>query len=109
MTNEKQETQVGASSKDYKLIRPITFEGDEIKSLNLDFECLGGTELMNCAKLAQRMDPNEVPMVRAASINYQVAVAARAAGVTPELIQSLKAKDFTQVTQLASNFLITME
>ncbi|EGG33416.1 hypothetical protein HMPREF9412_1393 [Paenibacillus sp. HGF5] len=48
-------------------------------------------------------------MVRAASINYQVAVAARAAGVTPELIQSLKAKDFTQVTQLASNFLITME
>ncbi|MGG4346443.1 phage tail assembly protein [Paenibacillus lautus] len=109
MTEQNNEQQLVSEDREYQLIRPITFEGKEIKSLNLDFENLGGNELTNCARLAQRMDPNEVPVVRALSINYQVAVAARAAGVAPELILELKAKDFTQVTQLASNFLIALE
>ncbi|CAM3851499.1 MULTISPECIES: phage tail assembly protein [Paenibacillus] len=109
MTEKTNETQIETNNNVYVLLKPINFEGNEIKSLNLDFESLGGTELMNCARLAQQMDPNEVPMVRALSINYQVAVAARAAGVAPELILALKAKDFTQVTQRASNFLIVLE
>lgn len=106
---QKQEKTNVQAENAYQLIRPITFEGEEIKSITLDFEGLSGNELANCAKLAQRLDPNEVPMVRALSMNYQIAVAARAANVAPELILALKGKDFTHVTQLASNFLTMLE
>lgn len=109
MVEQNIEEQSVADDGVYQLIRPINFEGEEIKSLNLDFDDLGGNDLMGCAKLAQRLDPNEVPVLRAASINYQVAVAARAAGVVPELIMALKAKDFTIVTQKAANFLVLQE
>lgn len=109
MAEKKQESQPVNNENVYQLTRPITFEGEEIKSLNLDFDSLGGHELMNCAKLAQSMNPEEVPVYRALSINYQVAVAARAAGVAPDVILNLKAKDFTQVTQRAANFLIREE
>ncbi|MGG4096206.1 phage tail assembly protein [Paenibacillus lautus] len=109
MTKEETAAQTKTSNTIFHLARPITFDGEEIKSLTFDFESLGGNELMTCARQAQSMDPNEVPMMRALSINYQVVVAARAAGVTPDLIQALKAKDFTQVTQMASNFLVLQE
>lgn len=109
MKEQNNEQQTVSDDRAYQLIRPITFEDEEVKSLNLNFDELGGNDLMSCAKLAQRLDPNEVPVLRAASINYQVAVAARAAGVVPELIMALKAKDFTVVTQKAANFLVLQE
>jgi len=90
----------------YKLKRPITFEEQPVSELSLDFEELTGQDLLLCARQAQALAPNELPMIKAMSLPYQVTVAAKAANVPAELIQSLKAADFTQVTQRAQNFLI---
>lgn len=100
MSNEKQM---------YKLARPITFDGKEVTELKLDFDQLSGEDLLLCSQQAQALAPNEVPTVKAFSLPYQVTVAARAAGMPAELIKALKAKDFTQVTQRAQNFLIGSE
>ncbi|EJW19143.1 phage tail assembly protein [Paenibacillus alvei] len=109
MTKEQHTEQTMADEFVYKLIRPISFDGEEVKELVLDFDELTGQDLLACARQAQVMAPNEVNLVRALSLTYQVVVAAKAAGVAAELIQSLKAKDFTQVTQRAQNFLTTQE
>lgn len=102
-------TQTTVDERVYNLVRPITFEGEEVTSLTLDFDGLTGHDLLTCARQAQTMSQNEVVFIRALSLSYQAVVAAKAAGVPVELIQSLKGKDFTQVTQHAQNFLIAQE
>ncbi|MOA58911.1 hypothetical protein D3C78_1834140 [compost metagenome] len=59
--------------------------------------------------MARRIDPEEFAPARALSLSYQMAVAAKAAKQPVELIRALKAKDFTQVTQQAANFLMIPE
>lgn len=102
-------TQTAADERVYNLVRPITFDGNEMTSLTFDFDELTGHDLLACARQAQTLTPNEAVLVRALSLTYQMVVAAKAANVPVELIQSLKAKDFTQVTQRAQNFLIAQE
>lgn len=109
MENQQYTEQSMADERVYKLVRPITFDGEEVKELVLDFDELTGRDLLTCARQAQTMEPNEVALVRALSLPYQVVVAAKAAGVPAELINSLKAKDFTQVTQRAQTFLTIRE
>ena len=110
MSTEKKNTEVQALADErvYKLMRPIVFDGKEITELTLDFESLDGNDLLACVKQARRIDPEEgiVAPVRATTISYQVTVAAKAANVVPELIQSLKGSVFSQVTQKAANFLL---
>ncbi|MFW5433702.1 phage tail assembly protein [Paenibacillus apiarius] len=109
MGNQQHTEQTMADERVYKLVRPISFDGEEVKELVLDFDELTGRDLLACARQAQTMAPDEVAFVRALSLPYQVVVAAKAAAVPAELIQSLKAKDFTQVTQRAQIFLTTQE
>ncbi|MFM1655653.1 phage tail assembly protein [Brevibacillus sp. B_LB10_24] len=90
----------------YRLSTPIQFDGNTITELDLRFEDLTGKDLILCAKQARRIDPQEVHPGRALSLSYQIAVAAKAAGVTPELFDQLKADDFTVITQMAENFLL---
>lgn len=90
----------------YRLSTPIQFDDNTITELDLRFEDLTGKDLILCAKQARRIDPQEVRPGRALSLSYQIAVAAKAAGVTPELFDKLKADDFTVVTQRAENFLL---
>lgn len=105
---EQNDIAVQEDSK-YTLKRPIKFEGEEVTELNLDFEKLNGEDLLTCVKIARQIDPEEsvTAVVRAFTMSYQIAVAAAAAGVTPDLIKALKGADFTQVTQQAANFLIS--
>lgn len=111
MSNKVQGNNVAESADErtYTLLRPISFDGLEITELTLDFEELSGDDLLRCSRQAQTISPDEVAPVKALSLAYQVALAAKAAGVPVELIQSLKAKDFTQVTQRAQNFLLVQE
>jgi hypothetical protein len=114
MTKEdlvKEEVQTQAEEKSdtsgvYKLSTPIKFDGALVTELNLRFEDLTGKDLILCAKQARRLDPEEIRPARALSLSYQIAVAARAAGVPTELLEALKADDFTIVTQRAENFLL---
>lgn len=98
-----------ANELEYKLLRPILFDGEEVTSLTFDFEKLTGQDLIACASQAKAIAPDEYPLVLAVHMPYQITVAAKAAGVPAELIQALKAKDFTQVTQRAQNFLLVQE
>lgn len=93
----------------WTLYRPINFEGEEITELDFDFEKLDGKDLLTCVKIARQIDPEEsvTAAIRVFTLSYQIAVAAVAAGVAPELIQALKGADFTKVTQEAANFLIS--
>ncbi|MBM7592253.1 phage tail assembly protein [Brevibacillus fulvus] len=102
---EKAEKQV-AEDTVYRLSTPIQFDGETITELDLRFDDLTGKDLILCAKQARRIDPQEIHPGRALSLSYQIAVAAKAAGVTPELFDKLKADDFTIVTQMAENFLL---
>lgn len=90
----------------YRLSTPIQFDGDTITELDLRFEDLTGKDLILCAKQARIIDPQEVRPARALSLSYQIAVAAKAAGVPHELLEKLKGDDFTMVTQRAENFLL---
>ncbi|CAJ1003877.1 phage tail assembly protein [Brevibacillus aydinogluensis] len=90
----------------YRLSTPVQFDGQTITELDLRFEDLTGKDLILCAKQARRMDPHEIHPGRALSLSYQIAVAAKAAGVTPEFFDKLKADDFTVITQMAENFLL---
>lgn len=92
----------------YKLSRPIMFDGETVEELQLSFADLSGEDLILCSKQAAQMDPEDhlTSPVRAFSLPYQIAIAAKAAGVTPELIRTLKGHDFTIVTQKAANFLL---
>lgn len=92
---------------EYTLVKPIKFDGKVVTKLMFDFDSLTGKDLILCAKQARRRDPQEITPARVFSLAYQVTVAAKAAGVVPELIDELGAKDFTQITQAAENFLIT--
>ncbi|RNB72176.1 phage tail assembly protein [Brevibacillus panacihumi] len=94
------------SSGIYKLSTPIKFDGELVTQLDLRFDDLTGKDLILCAKHARRLDPQEVRPGRALSLSYQIAVAARAAGVPTELLEELKGDDFTIVTQRAENFLL---
>ncbi|MGG1442171.1 phage tail assembly protein [Brevibacillus laterosporus] len=105
-TNKQLEAIEPIDSIEHKLARPITFEGEHVTKLYLDFDKLSGKELALCSKLARRRDPQDINPGRAYSMSYQITVAARAAGVAPDLIEALNGKDFTQVTQLTENFLV---
>ncbi len=102
------ETTAAAGNK-YVLLRPITFEDQEIKELTLDFDSLSGADLIQAERLAARIPGYSDSFVKPANTLYQVCVAAQAAKVVPELITALKAKDFGRVTMSAANFLVTSE
>lgn len=93
----------------YKLSRPVEFDEKTVSELNFDFESLNGRDLLTCAKQARALDAEEISPVKALSLTYQIAIAAKAAGVVPELILALKGRDFTEATQRAQNFLVTSE
>lgn len=109
MTTPKKTQEKVANPNEYTLIKPIKFDGETVTTLNLDFDDLTAEDLIACAKQARRIDPDEITPARATALSYQMAVAARAAKQPIELIKALKAKDFTQITQLAANFLMIPE
>lgn len=109
MTKPVETPETAVNLNEYTLIKPIQFDGETVTKLTLDFDDLSAEDLIVCVKQARRIDPEEVSLARATSLSYQMAVAARAAKQPIELIRALKAKDFTQVTQLAANFLMMPE
>ncbi|MEC2128133.1 phage tail assembly protein [Brevibacillus centrosporus] len=106
-TNEENPSVVETDADDaYRLSKPIDFEGERITKLDLRFDELTGKDLILCAKQARRIDPQEIHPGRALTLSYQIAVAAKAAGVPTEMFDQLKGDDFTIVTQMAENFLL---
>lgn len=93
--------------ENYKLKKPIKFEGKEIKELNFDFDSMNFNEYKLCVRAAKaRLGKREYMSTPALNETFQACFAAKAAGVVPEMIFSLGAFDFVQVALLTQNFLL---
>ena len=91
----------------YTLAKPIQYDGETITELVLDLESLSVKDLERAEKEARSMLAKKESMnVPETNKKYQACVAAKAAGVTIDLIRSLSGKDYTQVCLLVMNFLL---
>jgi hypothetical protein len=92
----------------YVLKRPITFDGREIKEINLNLDDLGYNDLRRAEKEARLMcgKKERLSMPKEFDTKYTSCLLAIAAGETVELIQSLKAVDFTAINMQMSDFLL---
>lgn len=92
----------------YKLIRPFTFEDQEIKELVLDFESLTGSDIMSAEQEMNNLQGNTPRFIPVMNLDtaFQAAVSAKAANVYIGVIHAMSAKDFIAVTSRARNFLL---
>lgn len=91
----------------FTFARPVTFEGNTVESLTIDFEKLTGEDILACDRqyrAESRQSSGE--MVKEMNKAYQAYIVAKAAGVHVGLIRALSAKDFTKLTLQAQSFLL---
>lgn len=104
---EKQETKEEVKNKDifkYELKKPITEDGKEIKELTFDFGALTGNDAL---AIEEEMESrSQYALAPETSRTYQIHMAARAAGVSFELLQRLSFQDFNRIANAARNFLV---
>ena len=103
-SEEKQE----ATSKGvyvHKLARPFTYEEKTITELEFRFEDLTGRDMLKIEKEMQ--DMQEYALAPEISNAFQCRLAARAAKVGSDMLESLPLKDFNRITNAARNFLIS--
>lgn len=95
----------------YVLKRPITFDGREVKELNLNLDDLGYKDLRRAEKEARALCGKKERLIvpKEMDTKYTSCLVAIAAGESVELIQSLKAADFTAVNMRMSDFLLSGE
>jgi len=88
----------------YKLVRPITFEEEEITKLDLDFGKLNGAALQ---KIEQDMQRQGVVIINGQmSGSYCAACAAVAAGIPMEMMLQLSGPDYMGAVTLVQGFLM---
>ena len=89
------------------LSRPVNFDGDEIKEINLDFEKLTGEDIERAEMQYNAENPqNSLTMVKEMSKGFAAIVAAKAAGVNVGVIRKLSAPDYAKVTMRTALFLM---
>ena len=87
-----------------KLKKPLTVKGKELKELDLSFDKLTGTDLVQ-AEMEVRARGEKSPFLMV-SMQYQAAVAAKAIGCPVDDVLALSGKDFTRVMTAAADFLL---
>lgn len=91
----------------YKLTKPVTFEGKEYKELVLDFGSLTGNDAIAIEEEMEAM--NLYVMAPETSRAYQIRMAARAGGFPYQLTEQISFRDFTRLANAARNFLVGQE
>jgi phage FluMu protein gp41 len=86
------------------LRKPFSFEGKEYTEIKLDVEALTGKDMIDAETEARAMGVRSIMLE--SSKAYQAILAARAAGVTVDLINALSAKEFSRVTGEVQSFLL---
>lgn len=91
-----------------KLSRPINWEGSDYSELTLDFDQLSGDDILLIE--SDFMDfikgqKNVFVAFKGEHPGYHAVTAAKAAGVHPNLMKKLSAKDFLKATGAAKDFL----
>lgn len=94
----------------YILKKPINFDGEKIEELEFELDELTCKDLAKSEKEAKmRLGKKENMPVPEINATYLMCVAARAGKVQTELIESLYAKDATQIKMMVQNFLLDGE
>jgi hypothetical protein len=88
-----------------ELLFPFDYEGAHITELTIDLVGLDSRAWRTLEKSYSLLYPNEFTPVLMHKPAYQELVAARAAKVSPKLIQALKGPDYIKVTGLVFQFL----
>jgi hypothetical protein len=88
-----------------ELLFPFEFDGTKIDSLTFDFLSIDSKGWKALEKSFRTLYPNDFIPVLMINPAYQELVAARAAKVSPLLIQKLKGPDYLSVTGLVFQFL----
>lgn len=83
---------------------PYTFEGVEYTEIDLDLESLTGRDLSEAKKEFTALGVFAV--IPAVDSDFCAAVAARAAKQPIDFFHGLPAKEYSQITQKVSNFLM---
>lgn len=96
------------SAKVITLVEPIVWEDETITELKLDFDQLSGDDILTVE--GEFMDfiagvKNVFIYYKNDHPGYQAVLAAKAAGVHPNVMKKLKGKDFLKVTGAAKLFL----
>lgn len=84
--------------------KPFKFEEKEYTDLQLDLDSLSGKDVIEAETEARSMGVRAI-MLESSKV-YQAILAAKAAGVTIDLIQALPAKEFSSVTGEVQSFLL---
>lgn len=84
--------------------KPFSFEGKEYTEIRLDLDALSGKDVIDAETEARSMGARAI-MLESSKV-YQAILAARAAGVTVDLINALPAKEFSRVTGEVQGFLL---
>ena len=90
--------------KNYKLKKPIDFEGKRIEDFNFDFESMTRKEYKRCireAKIRNKKDTHPIPVF---SETFRLVFAGVAAGVPTEVMFSLYSKDIVGVSSEVITF-----
>ena len=96
----------------YTLKKPIDRMGEKITELNLDFDKLELTDMLEADKdLSDMIGPQAAASVPVKAFNtaYQIAIAARAAGIPVIFLQKMSVKDATSVGLRVQDFLLSGE
>jgi len=114
--SDKEEKQVVANEVEegfdpnlFQLKKPIDRMGTEVHSLNLDFDSLSLADLLEADKEFTKMVGEQVASttpVKAFNTAYQMAVAARAAGIPVQFFATLSARDATSIGLRVQSFLL---
>lgn len=95
--------------KNYRLKKPIEFEGKKIDDFNFDFEHMTRKEYKRCireAKIRNKKDMHPIPVF---SETFRLVFAGVAAGVPTEVMFSLYSKDITGVSREVTSFFFGKE
>lgn len=101
---EKKELTEKYTILNYKLTKPIEFEGKEYNELTLDFGSLTGNDAIAIEEEMEAM--NLYAMAPETSRAYQIRMAARAGGFPYQLTEQISFRDFTRLANAARNFLV---
>lgn len=93
---------------DYKLNRPVTFEGQTYETLSLDFDAMTGRDVARAKQEyeASRIGSLGPKAVLAMDSEFAAYFAARAARVHVGVLDHVSAPDYVAITQAAINFLL---
>lgn len=99
----------------YTLSKPTEIEGMTYTELEFDFEGLTGADMIEASRTRERIAPSTSTdqtgimkdgIMPEMDRTYQAFVAAKAAGVHPNVILGLRARDFNAVTRATVIFLL---